>query len=229
MMVLRGSFDPPMTAGFVLPLVGPVLSSGQVGLPVEKGAIDILCDRASNAIGGRISNVQSVLPRWLMRFLGGVIERALRLGERRTCSDGVVESPRGVVASRRDGSSVWLGHEEFQYRAFALGQNPASGKWKTGERGVGIAAGRRSIGGPSEKLQQLGRLSFAQAEYYHHADVAKSEWLWKLRWRARLRRFGVSKDLLDGLGIRNACSQASRRAELCALLEDLRMPNLSVH
>ena len=108
-MVLRRAFDPPIVAGVVLPVAGPTLPSGAHGLPVETVGADLLCDRAANAVGGRISNVQATVPRWLMRFLGGAVERALRLGKRRTCADDVVEFPRGVLATRGRQGRVQLG------------------------------------------------------------------------------------------------------------------------
>ena len=186
-MVLRGSYDPPVIAGFVVPVLGPTLPSGRPGLPVEEVDVAILCDRAANAIGNGISNVQTKVPRWLMRFLGGAVERALGLGKRRTCAEDVVESPRGVLGTRGDDSLVWLGHEEFQYRAFGIGQDALEGAWATGDVGLGLAGGGRSVGqGPGTPLRRVVRFGFAQSEFYYDADSNKSEWLWKPRWRGRL-------------------------------------------
>ena len=235
-IALRGSFDPPVVAGFVLPVLGPRLPSGKLGLPVEPWPIDMLCDRASNAIGSSISNVTSKVPRWLMRLLGGVVERALRLGKRRTCADDVVESPRGVVSSRPDGSLVWLGHEEFQYRAFAIGESLSGGDWDTGDRGLRLAVGGSSVRSHvNSGFLRLGRLSFAQSEFYHHSEADKAEWLWRRRWRARLRRFWLPQNRAL-LNLRTACASArfgSRSVEqltsVCGELVNLSEPALSAH
>jgi len=235
-MVSRGSFDPPVVAGFVIPVLGPALPSGTPGLPVEKESVDVLCDRAANAIGDGIANVQTGVPRWLMRFLGGAVERALRLGQRRTCADDIVESPRGVVATRKDGSFVWLGHEEFQYRAFGIGESLKSEGWMTGERGVQVARGGSSVDkSVAAGLQHIGRVSFAQSEFYHDADADKSAWLWKPRWRARLRRFRMPEGRA-AVGLRAACEALDRGSgslgdvgALCAAVGDLSGPGLFAH
>ena len=235
-MVLRGSYDPPVIGGFVVPVLGPMLPSGRPGLPVEEVDVGILCDRAANAIGDGISNVQTKVPRWLMRFLGGAVERALRLGKRRTCAEEVVESPRGVLSSRADDSRVWLGHEEFQYRAFGIGQDVFEGAWATGEHGLGLAAGGRPTEkGPSAPLRQMGRFAFSQSEFYYDVDSNKAEWLWRARWRARLRRFRIPDERGGGqltatcaaVGRRNGPAQAV--TALCAVIDQITVPTPFAH
>lgn len=105
-MAFQDAYDPPVAAGFVVPLLGPRLPNGGRGLPIEKDDVGTLCDRAADGLGNRLSSVSSKVPRWLLRFLGGVVSRALRLGKRRTCADGVVESPRRVITTRADGTLV---------------------------------------------------------------------------------------------------------------------------
>ena len=232
-MVLRGSFDPPVVGGFVLPVLGPALPQGRPGLPVEEASIGILCDRAANAVGGSIKNVQSAVPRWLMRFLGGAIERALQLGRRRTCADDVVKAPRAVLSSRNDSTEVWLGHDEFQYRSFGIGQSLDGGSWKTGERGLLINGGSPAKSyQQNSRLTQLARVSFAQAEYYHQSNADKPEWLWRSEWRARLRRFWVPRT--NGIvGLRTACASV-RGAQLdlstlCTSISNLSALEPSAH
>lgn len=99
-MVSHQAYDPPVAAGFVIPLLGAALPEGGRGLPVEKDDVDVLCDRAANALGNRLSNVSSSVPRWLLKALGGAVEKALRLGKRRTCDEAIVESPRAVLRQR---------------------------------------------------------------------------------------------------------------------------------
>jgi hypothetical protein len=235
-MVLRGSFEPPLVAGFVVPLLGARLPSGGRGLPVEKQSVDALCERAANAIGGSISNVRARVPRWLLRFLGGAVERALRLGKRRTCDDDVVESPRQVIAARGDRSLVWLGHEEFQYRAFAVGQDPTGGVWGMSRRGLRIAnGGNAAVSSPIATLQQFGRFSFAQSEFYYDSAADKSEWLWRPRWRSRLRRFQVSSDGNEA-SVSSACAgvpsgrlSTTNLSGLCTALRNLSVAIPSAH
>ena len=173
-MAFQDAYDPPVAGGFVVPLLGPRLSAGGRGLPVEKDDIGTLCDRAADGLGNRLSNVSSTVPRWLLKFLGGVVSKALRLGKRRTCADGVVESPRRVLDSRPDGTQVWLGQEEFQYRAYALGRSAHDGHWQRGERGLRIAQGANDAGrNATHHAHQLGRLGFAQAEYYFNGSRAQ--------------------------------------------------------
>ncbi|MGB5191523.1 MAG: hypothetical protein WBN70_00975 [Polyangiales bacterium] len=235
MMAFQDVYDPPVSAGFVVPLFGPSLPDGGRGLPVEEADIGTLCDRAANALGDRLSNVSSRVPRWLLKFLGGVVAKALRLGKRRTCAEDIVESPRGVVARRSDGTQVWLGHEEFQYRGYAIGGDPHRRHWKTGERGIRVAQGGRTQGrNGSYEAHAVGRIGLAQAEYYFDGREDRAEWLWKQRWRARLRRFRISRSWVPS-GISGACSAAGGRvsagglAAVCDVVRDFSINAISAH
>jgi hypothetical protein len=234
-MAFQPAYDPPVVAGFVLPVLGAQLPDGGRGLPVEKDDAGVLCDRAANGLGNRLRNVSSGVPRWLLRFLGGVLEKALRLGKRRTCDDEVVKPPRAVIHARRDGTRVWLGHEEFQYRAYDIGEDPREGSWQTGEVGVRVAqgggeAGRNGI----YRAHILGRLGLAQSEYYFDGTEHRAEWLWKQRWRGRLRRFRIRRDWLPS-GILGACAGArGRRAVgglsgICDVVRDFSINGISSH
>jgi len=234
-MAFQGAYDPPVAGGFVVPLLGPRLPEGGRGLPVEKDDIGTLCDRAADGLGNRLENVTSKVPRWLLRFLGGVVSRALRLGKRRTCADDVVESPRRVIRSRADGTLVWLGHEEFQYRAYDIGRSPHENHWQHGEQGIRVAQGGNDAGrNPTHDAHTIGRIGFAQAEYYFAGVEHKSEWLWKQRWRARLRRFRISRAWIP-TGILSACSSARGRgsldglAGLCDVARDFSINAVSAH
>lgn len=234
-MAFQDAHEPPVIAGFVVPLAGPRLPDGGTGLPVEKGETGILCDRAADGLGNRLSKVQSKVPRWLLRFLGGLVSKTLRLGKQRTCSDGVVESPRVAIASRNDGSQLWLGHEEFQYRAYDFGEDLHQSYWQRGENGVRVAQGGHQEGRNTiHDAHLVGRVGFAQAEYYFDGAEPKAEWLWKQRWRARLRRFRVSRAWVSR-GITNACSAARGRGSqggltaLCDVVRDFSLNAISAH
>lgn len=234
-MAFQQVYDPPVAAGFVIPPFGPRLPSGGRGLPVEKDEIGRLCDRVADGLGHRLGNVSSKVPKWLLRFLGGIVSGALRLGKRRTCADDVVEAPRRVLGRRSDGTEVWLGHEEFQYRAYDFGRSPHQGHWQHGERGVRAAQGGAAVGRNStHRAHIVGRVGFAQSEYYFDDRADKSEWLWKQRWRARLRRFRVSRAWIP-TGILSACS-ASRGSSsvdglshLCDVVRDVSINAVSAH
>jgi hypothetical protein len=234
-MAFQDAYQPPVAAGFVVPLLGPRLPDGGAGLPVEKADIGILCDRVADGLSNRLSNVQSKVPRWLTRFLGGLVSRTLRLGKRRTCDDGVVESPRAVISTRSDGSQVWLGHEEFQYRAYDFGEDLHQSYWQRGERGVRVAQGGHAGGRNATHAAHLvGRVGFAQAEYYFDGSEPKEEWMWKQRWRARLRRFRISRTWVPH-GITSACSSARGRGSpgsltaLCDVVRDFTLSAISAH
>ncbi|NNE17154.1 MAG: hypothetical protein HKN10_01635, partial [Myxococcales bacterium] len=234
-MAFQAAYDPPVAGGFVVPLLGSRLPSGGRGLPIEEDGVGILCDRVSDGLNNRLSNVSSKVPRWLLKFLGDVVGQALRLGKRRTCADEVVEPPRRVIENRRDGTQLWLGHEEFQYRAYAIGRDPHENHWQHGERGIRIAQGGVTNGrNVAHQAHVLGRLAFAQAEYYFDGTEHKAEWLWKQKWRARLRRFRISQDWIPS-GLLGACAGArgrgslDRLAGLCEVARDFSINAVSAH
>ncbi len=234
-MAFQAAYDPPVAGGFVVPLLGSRLPGGGRGLPIEEQDVGILCDRVSDGLSNRLSNVSSKVPRWLLKFLGGVVGQALRLGKRRTCADEVVEPPRRVIENRRDGTQVWLGHEEFQYRAYAIGRDPHENHWQHGERGVRIAQGGEAHGrNAAHQAHVVGRLAFAQAEYYFDGTEHKAEWLWKQKWRARLRRFRISRNWIPS-GLLSACAGARGGASLdglaglCDVARDFSINAVSAH
>lgn len=234
-MALEAVHDPPVVAGFVTPLLGARLPEGGRGLPLEEDGLGIPCDRVADALGNRIANVRSKAPRWLLKFLGGVVSRALRLGKRRTCADDVVEPPRRVIRTRKDSTEVWLGQEEFQYRAYDIGQDPHEGRWQHGEAGIRIAQGGASRGRNAfHGAHVLGRIGIAQSEYYFDGTESKPEWMWKQRWRARLRRFWIPRGYVPA-GITAACAGARGRApldglgRLCDAIRDFSLNAVSAH
>lgn len=234
-MAFQPAYDPPVMAGFVVPMLGPQLPGGGRGLPVEEDDIEVPCDRVSDGMASRLSNVRSRAPKWLLRFLGGLVGKALRLGKRRTCKEGIVQPPRRVIVERDDGSTLWLGHEEFQYRAYDFGASPHAGHWKHGEHGARAAQGGDDEGrNATHQAHHLGRLGFAQSEYYFNGMDHRSLWLWKQRWRARLRRFRISRDLVPRQFI-GACAGASGRGSLeglsglCDVARDFTVGAVAAH
>lgn len=234
-MAFQRAYEPPVAAGFVVPLLGPRLPEGGRGLPVEEDDIGTLCERVADGLSHRLSNVSSRVPKWLLKFIGGAVGGALHLGKRRTCDDDIVESPRRVIEKRADGTTVWLGHEEFQYRAYDIGRSAHENHWQHGEQGIRMAQGGHDRGRDGTyDAHALGRLGFAQAEYYFDGLEDKSEWLWKQRWRSRLRRFRISRAWIPS-GILGACSGARGHgalkdlAGLCDVARDFTINAISAH
>lgn len=87
-------------------------------------------------------------------------------------------------------SDLALGSEDFQLRALAVGE----GLTAAPERVMKMAAHGRcdggACGGFSQVARDLSHFSVAQAEYYydHDGSEARSEWMWNMKWRARLVR-----------------------------------------
>lgn len=66
-------------------------------------------------------------------------------------------------------------------------------------------------------LGEAGRFSIAQAEYYfdHPGSTASAEWLWDLRWTARLKRFRLpERDTAQKEERRIADGSGSAQAEV---------------
>lgn len=93
---------------------------------------------------------------------------------------------------RRIKNGVNMGGAEFQFRAgaWAEGDTPvSSGKH---DQRVGVALWDTSADSVADSmgLRAVTNLSFAQSEYYLAMDESdRLEWLWHMKWRARLRRF----------------------------------------
>jgi hypothetical protein len=90
--------------------------------------------------------------------------------------------------------------EDFQIRAFLhadLGTDSA-------DRIVKLSLWNRTAPSePNAVLSELGKFSVAQAEYFYDGAEGTTDWMWNMKWRARLRRFRMPSDasntLLDGL------------------------------
>lgn len=131
--------------------------------------------------------------------------------EAETPETGGVSAPEGSSSGGDDKGpkkvkeDCHLGDECFQLRALMIG---TPGYEKT-MKGVQIANwGRENDAGSTyTQLAELGRGSFAQAEFYWHkegkdAQETPEDWMWEMNWRARLRRFRIPADSLLG----DACS-----------------------
>lgn len=106
-----------------------------------------------------------------------------------------------------------LGTEPFQIRAIAFGAKPDPGDAKQGvvlvNRGEGSwqnrwdgarPAGDEEVGELIELASNVGRVAVAQAEFYfdvsagEDGDVEERDWMWQMKWTARLRHFHLPTD-----------------------------------
>ena len=231
-MTKERAYDPPVRGGFVVPLLGASLPEGGSGLPVEEDEGEVLCDRVRDGVVDALSSVDGRVASAAGKVLGIAIGGALRLGQRRTCKESIIKPPRRVLDTRKDGTEVWLGHEEFQYRAFDLGRDPHSGVWQRGEQGVRMAQGADDEGRDVvHRAHLIGRVGFAQAEYYFDGVDDKAEWMWKMNWRGRLRRFRAPRDQVP-FDLSSACATASGEAGamgMCQVVRELVLNGVSVH
>ena len=109
---------------------------------------------------------------------------------------------------KRIKNGVNMGGGEFQFRAGAYAQgdvNPVT-NGKHDER-VGIALWDTTADSvaDSRALRTVSNLSVAQSEYYLAMDESdRLEWLWHMKWRARLRRFQAGGGLNPFSGALNS-------------------------
>jgi hypothetical protein len=101
-------------------------------------------------------------------------------------------TPQRMRARDADGEPIELGEEHFQVRMIVLGNAPGDHM----ERGVELANRGRDVGDEDAAIsfiRELGEYSVAQAEFFYPStDLEdREEWLWNMRWRARMRRFVV--------------------------------------
>jgi hypothetical protein len=93
------------------------------------------------------------------------------------------------MAPHRVERDVDLGGEDFQVRVVAVGALERLLAWSGA---VKVAAWGRA---PEEDLPlgATGRLALAQAEYFYDGSEERGEWMWHMKWRARLVRFRPSQ------------------------------------
>jgi len=99
---------------------------------------------------------------------------------------GKDKSPKRVLLKDDDQKDVTLGDENFQIRAILHREIPTG----LPERVMNAALwNQASPENPLSALRILGSVSVAEAEFFYDSTEARSEWMWNMSWRARLRRF----------------------------------------
>jgi len=121
-----------------------------------------------------------------------------------TTSNGQTAGGSGSDKSpKRVEDAAKLGDENFQIRAIMHASLPTS----LPEKVMRLALwNQQAPGNPLPLLLQgLGNYSVAQSEYFYDAPDPRTEWMWNMNWRARLRRFRLPTDSA-GSAISAACS-----------------------
>lgn len=159
-----------------------------------------------------------------VRYRYSIIRRLFACHERREQtlqmgSESGAPSDTSNKVPQRMRRDVHLGEEEFQVRMVVVGNAPGAHM----ERGVELANWGRDVGherraSPLMLLQRLAPYSVAQAEFYYPSARLddREDWMWNMRWRARMRRFvipvgddgGASCRQMPG-GSGQSCGQAS--------------------
>lgn len=172
-------YDPVTDAGVMAPPL-------RLQLPAQDDETNWPCDEKV------LPTVRWAAPLLVLPFshssvylLGGIAAGEARAKSitRAWCEDGYFQ--------RIPDDAQEMGNDEYQVQAYMLGSPDL--EWT--QEGVGVAAWGQGEGAGATytQLAQMGRVSFAQAEFfYDDAENDWHEWLWHMNWRARLRRFRVS-------------------------------------
>jgi hypothetical protein len=136
------------------------------------------------------------------------VSKQISTGGGTPSSDDPGQTPKRVL------SDATLGDERFLLRSFMHG---SFGDERAG-RIVRLALhGRAAPSDPLAALAPLRNFSVAEAEYFYNDNDGREGWMWKMRWRARLRRFRVPAtgltSLLGGFCPGDGCSESMQQLE----------------
>jgi hypothetical protein len=130
-------------------------------------------------------------------------ERNTRIGDPNATRDTPSDTSQMVPQRMLEGAQ--LGEETFQIRMIVVGHPPDG----SAERGVELANWGRDVASGDathvEIARRLGEISVAQAEFYYPSTDLRDreDWMWNMRWRARMRRFRMP----GGQTVGAECSQ----------------------
>jgi hypothetical protein len=148
-------------------------------------------------------------------MLGGIA-----LGEL-TARSEAREFCNGRSFQRVTDAAQQMGNDEYQVQAYMLGSPDLD--WAAEGVSVATWGEGEDAGGTYRRLAEMGRVSFAQAEFfYDDRENDWHEWLWHMNWRARLRRWRLSAAGAGGLmGACGGGSGCGALGELGGSIEDL--------
>lgn len=131
---------------------------------------------------------------WSIYLLGGIAMGYAfddpRRFSREWCEDGYFQ--------RITDEAQEMGNLEYQVQAYMMGDHDL--EWT--QEGVATAAWGQGAdeGSTYTALAEMGRVSFAQAEFFYDDSEGEwQEWLWHMKWRARLRRWRIEASGVGGL------------------------------
>jgi hypothetical protein len=107
-------------------------------------------------------------------------------------ADSSGDSGDGKLPKRVNGD-VTLGGEAFQTRVFVKTAQDASSAASVVKLSLWGAQSPEAELPVGHELRQFG---FAQAEYFYDGTDERAEWMWNMKWRARLRRFRLPEDVV---------------------------------
>lgn len=118
------------------------------------------------------------------------------------------ESGSNDKAPKRMAQNVTRWAEDFQIRAFLHADFGADSADRIVKLSLWNRAAPRE---PNALFRELGKFSVAQAEYFYDGAEEQPEWMWNMKWRARLRRFRMPGDASNELlnGVRTALGSTS--------------------
>lgn len=92
-------------------------------------------------------------------------------------------------------SCAELGEESFQVRSIVIGSQDKYTK-NSDQKILVATKGRHATQSKLAELSEYaGRVAAAQAEYYYNdANTPRGEWLWNMKWRARMRRLAFKRE-----------------------------------
>lgn len=200
-------YSPVTSVGVMAPLL-------RMELPAQDDETDWPCDeKVTNAFPVGVSTMSPILV-WIwghasIYMAGGIIAGELdaaRITADEWCEDGFFQ--------RITDPAQTMGNDEYQVQAYMLGERDL--EWT--QEGVAVATWGQDGGEGSSftTLAEMGRVSFAQAEFFYDDDEDDwREWLWHMNWRARLRRWRMSAAGMGG--VTEACGGGGA----CGALGDL--------
>ncbi|MEM9192246.1 MAG: hypothetical protein AAGF12_23940 [Myxococcota bacterium] len=89
-------------------------------------------------------------------------------------------------------NGVQLGDDEFQFRAGVMA-NSDEMPFDSNDERVSIALWETTAEDVNDPLQirTFAQFGLAQSEFYYDEETDRDEWMWDMKWRARLRRFNL--------------------------------------
>ena len=186
---LAGTYQPPVTAGFIHPMIDHPL-------PVRPVDIRSTCLHAAEPLSRFLTFPLAIIPGgatvvgWARRLLDEAMALFFCPRNEANMRPHEIDPGDGSCNDGMPGQDC----EYVQIRGIVIGTPP----FQANERGVSMAAWGRNTGGGGlfGTIGNLSRVGLAQAEYYYEGDEARDEWTWHMYWRARFRRFRMPTNLL---------------------------------